>query len=168
MQKWVLQLGAPLSGSVTRHSTASPHELWATLIDVTRMGEWSPECKRCEWLTPKDYFDIGAQFRGFNRWGPLRWSTRCTIEVLEIDSCFAYSARHSSGATTRWTYSLGSNETGTTVTEAFESVSSPVAVLALDRLVGRPRRLLRQMDATLARLVFHVERHGATTGASER
>jgi len=98
----------------------------------------------------------------------LRWSTTCTIEVFEIDSCFAYSARHSSGATTRWTYRLGSNEAGTTVTEAFESVNSPVAVLALDRLVGRPRRLLRHMDATLARLVHHVERHGATTGPTER
>ena len=168
MQKWVLQLGAPLSGSVTRHSTASPHELWATLIDVTRMGEWSPECKGCEWRTPNDHIEVGAQFRGSNRWGPLRWSTTCTIEVFEIDSCFAYSARHSSGATTRWTYRLGSNEAGTTVTEAFESVNSPVAVLALDRLVGRPRRLLRHMDATLARLVHHVERHGATTGPTER
>ena len=30
---------------------AAPPELVYDLIsDVTRMGEWSPECYRCEWL----------------------------------------------------------------------------------------------------------------------
>lgn len=64
MQKWVLRLGAPLSGSVTRHSTASVHDLWVTLIDVTRMGEWSPECKGCEWRTPNDHIEVGRSSVG--------------------------------------------------------------------------------------------------------
>jgi len=122
------------------------------------MGRWSPECKACTLLTPEGQTGVGAQFRGFNRWGLLRWSTTCTVEVFDIDRCFAYQARHASGASTRWTYRLEPDETGTTVTESFESVDSPAAVLMLDRLASRPGRLHRHMKATLARLFEDVER----------
>jgi hypothetical protein len=161
MRQRVRQWTAPLSGSATAHSRALAHDIWAALTDVTRMGEWSPECTGCAWITANDDTGVGAQFRGFNRWGPLRWSTTCTVEAFDIDRCFAYSARHSSGATTRWTYRLGPEETGTSVTETFESDNCPAAVLALDRLAGRPARLHRHMGTTLARLIYHVERHGA-------
>ena len=29
---------------------AAPEQVFELLCDVTRMGEWSPECFRCEWL----------------------------------------------------------------------------------------------------------------------
>lgn len=148
---------APLSGSVSAQSTAAAHNIWVALTDVTRMGNWSPECTGCAWLTVDDQIGIGARFRGFNRWGPLRWSTTCTVEVFDIDRCFAYLARHMSGASTRWTYRFEPDETGTTVTETFESIDSPAAVLMLDRLAFRPTRLHRHMEATLARLFAAVE-----------
>ncbi|MGO9151872.1 SRPBCC family protein [Mycobacterium sp.] len=165
LKKWILQWGAPLSGGVTARSSAAAQDIWIALTDVTRMGEWSPECTGCTWITDA-HIGVGARFRGFNRWGPLRWSTTCTIDVFSVDRCFAYSARHSSGATTRWTYDLRSDETGTTVTESFESVDSPAAVLVLDRLARRPSRLHRQINATLVRLLRHVEQQGATAGSS--
>lgn len=164
MKKWIPRWGAPLSGSVTAHSTAVAHDIWGALTDVTRMGEWSPECTGCTWITDGPV-GVGAQFRGFNRWGPLRWSTTCTIDVFDVDRCFAYFARHSSGATTRWTYDLRSRDTGTTVTESFASVDSPTAVLVADRLARRPGRLRRNMTTTLARLLRHVEQRDATAGA---
>ena len=162
MKKWVPQWRGPLSGSVTAHSSALAHDIWIALTDITRMGEWSPECTGCTWISATGRVDVGAQFRGFNRWGPLRWSTTCTVDVFSVDRCFAYSARHSSGAMTRWTYDLRSDETGTTVTESFESIDSPAAVLVIDRLARRPSRLRRHMNVTLARLLHHVEHHGAT------
>ncbi len=164
MKNWTSQWGAPLSGSVTAHSTAAAQDIWDALTDVTRMGEWSPECTGCRWIGD-DHIGVGAQFRGFNRWGPLRWSTTCTIDVFDVDRRFAYSARHSSGATTRWTYELRSHQAGTTVTESFESVDSPTAVLIADRLARRPGRLHRHMNATLTRLLRHVEQRGAAAGA---
>jgi len=162
LNKWVTKWGAPLSGTVTAHSSALAHDIWAALTDITRMGEWSPECKGCTWISANDHIGVGAQFRGLNRWGPLRWSTTCTVEAFNVDRRFAYSARHSSGATTRWTYRLDPDEIGTTVAETFESVASPTAVLVMDRLARRPSRLHRHMDTTLARLLHHVENHGAT------
>ncbi len=158
MTKVFQRLAAPLSGSVSAHSTAAAHDIWVALTDVSRMGTWSPECTGCTWLTGEDRSAVGAQFRGSNRWGPLRWSTTCTVETFDIDRCFAYRAQHASGASTRWTYRLQPDETGTTVTEVFESVDSPAAVLMLDRLASRPRRLRRHMAATLARLFADVEK----------
>ena len=29
---------------------ASPSQLYDAVSDVRRMGEWSPECQRCEWI----------------------------------------------------------------------------------------------------------------------
>lgn len=158
MASFLQRCGAPLSGAVSARSTASAHAIWDALTDVTRMGSWSPECTRCEWLTVDGQIGVGARFRGFNRWGRLRWSTTCTVEVFDVDRCFAYQARHASGAATRWTYLLEPDDTGTTVTERFESVNSPAAVLMLDRVAARPGRLHRHMEATLARLFADVER----------
>ncbi len=28
----------------------APERVYALLADVTRMGEWSPECVRCQWM----------------------------------------------------------------------------------------------------------------------
>jgi uncharacterized protein YndB with AHSA1/START domain len=64
---------------------AAPPELVYDLItDVTRMGDWGPECYRCEWLDGATAPSIGARFRGYDRRGgfdgneprsssPTRW-----------------------------------------------------------------------------------------------
>jgi hypothetical protein len=152
---------APITGEVVWHSAADAHDIWEVLTDVTRMGQWSPECTGCEWLRPSGPVGVESRFRGTNRWGPMRWSTLCTIEVFDVDSCFAYSARHWSGAQTRWTYELVPDEAGTLIRESFESVDTPAMVLFLDRLTGRPRWLKHQVRTTLVRLSAFAEQQAA-------
>ena len=36
--------------SVSERVSAAPEAVWALVADVPRMGEWSPECVRCEWV----------------------------------------------------------------------------------------------------------------------
>ncbi|HEX7166251.1 MAG TPA: SRPBCC family protein, partial [Acidimicrobiales bacterium] len=53
---------------------APPDAVHAIVSDVTRMGEWSPECVRCEW---KDA--ARTRFKGYNRRGIRRWSTSSVV-----------------------------------------------------------------------------------------
>jgi uncharacterized protein YndB with AHSA1/START domain len=147
----------PIYGSASRRSAASPEVIWDLITDVTRMGEWSPECTGGRWLDGATTAVVGARFRGSNRWGPMRWSTTCRIEKAHKSRCFAYDARHWSGALTRWTYELATDGTGTLLTERFESVGTPSVVLLVDRLARRPRRLAQGMASTLSRLSAAAE-----------
>jgi branched-chain amino acid transport system permease protein len=39
-----------LSDSASIHISMPPEAVYRLVSDVTRMGEWSPECRRCEWV----------------------------------------------------------------------------------------------------------------------
>jgi uncharacterized protein YndB with AHSA1/START domain len=63
---------------------AAPPELIYDLIaDVTRMGEWSPECYRCECLDGATTADVGARFRGYNRLGRYLWATTALVTTAQ-------------------------------------------------------------------------------------
>ena len=146
-----------MNGSVTAETGASAEAIWALLTDVTRMGEWSPECHHCEWLGGPGPA-IGARFRGHNRWGPLRWSTVSQVVGLDPGREFAFLARHWTGATTRWTYRLEANGSGTRITETYETVDTPRWILGLERLMKRPDRLTIGMRTTLERIARAAEK----------
>lgn len=121
-------------------------------------GSWSPECTGGRWLDHAAKPVLGAHFRGANRWGPVRWSTTCEIVAIEEGRHLAFDARHWSGATTRWAFELIPDGDGTVLRERFETRDSPSWVLLLDRLAGRPRRLMSSMKTTLQRLSHWAER----------
>lgn len=53
---------------------ASPNAIWDVVSDVTRVGEWSGECRGCRWEAPAVQAKVGARFRGQNRRGAMRWT----------------------------------------------------------------------------------------------
>lgn len=140
-----------LSDSVSAQIDAEPDRVWRLVTDVTRMGEWSPECYRCEWVDGAGPA-IGARFRGHNRWGPMRWRTVSEVVACEPGREFAFLARHWTGATTRWTYRFEPADGGTRVTESYETLEGPTVILTLDKLLQRPRRLRSGMQMTLERI----------------
>ena len=140
-----------LAETVSAEIKADPQRIWTLVADVTRMGEWSPECYRCEWVDGKGP-TVGARFRGHNRMGPMRWSTVSEVVACDPGREFAFVARHWTGAATRWTYRFEPVAGGTRVTESFETEEGPALILGLDRLLQRPRRLKNGMRATLERL----------------
>lgn len=145
------------SGEVSWRSPAAPDALWPLLIDVTQMGRWSPECTGGSWLDDASKPVVGARFRGTNRLGPLRWSTTCEFVAVEEGRRLVFDALHWSGATTRWAFELIPDGDATVLRERFETRDSPGLVLLLDRLAGRPRRLLSSMRTTLQRLSTAAE-----------
>jgi len=63
----------PRRGDASIHIAAPPDLVYELVADVTRMGKWSPECYRCEWLDVATSASVGARFRGYNRRGNYRW-----------------------------------------------------------------------------------------------
>ncbi|MFF3315532.1 NAD(P)-binding domain-containing protein [Streptomyces sp. NPDC003035] len=95
---------------------AAPEVVWDLISDVTRMGEWSPECRRCYWRGDKR--GVGARFIGINRRGWVAWVTSNTIEKAERGKSFAF---HTTTNGVRWGYRLERDgEGGTLLTEVWD------------------------------------------------
>jgi uncharacterized protein YndB with AHSA1/START domain len=68
---------------------APPMEVYAAVSDITRMGEWSPQCWRCTW--DSDARGVGARFTGDNRTPEREWSTTSEIVADVPGEHFAWS-----------------------------------------------------------------------------
>ena len=110
-----------LHGSEEILVRAAPEQVYELLCDVTRMGEWSPECSRCEWLGDAASAHRGARFRGHNRRGWIRWSTECTVTHHEPYRVFGFETKPPVGkAQSRWRFDLEPDADGTVLRESFE------------------------------------------------
>jgi hypothetical protein len=66
-------------GTASIEVAVPPEVVYLLVSDVTRMGEWSPECYRCTWLDDVGTAVPGARFRGYNKLGNFRWQTTAVI-----------------------------------------------------------------------------------------
>lgn len=135
---------------------ASPEKVWALIGDITRMGEWSPVCRRCEWLGASQSPELGARFVGHSRQAGRRWSRECVITAAEPGREFGFSTLFRGGESTRWLYRLEPSGAATKVSEAYEVVSMPRWVRTLVRIPGVKAKSRRDnhrgMELTLARI----------------
>ncbi len=53
--------------SASTEIAASPEVVWELLSDITRMAEWSPECRQCEWSGGATGPVVGARFKSRNK-----------------------------------------------------------------------------------------------------
>jgi uncharacterized protein YndB with AHSA1/START domain len=116
-------MGRAIEVSTTVATT--PQEAYAALADITRMGEWSPECRGGSWLGGASEATPGARFRGSNRNGLWRWSTTCTVVSAEPGKEISWESRVWGRPVALWRYRFeDGGEVGaqgqTTVTEATE------------------------------------------------
>ena len=54
------------TGSATIVIDRSPTEVWAAIADITRMGDYSPECTAGRWKGDATGPAVGAEFEGDN------------------------------------------------------------------------------------------------------
>ncbi|MER5972463.1 SRPBCC family protein [Streptomyces sp. NPDC002055] len=92
--------------SAEAHVTASPNEVYATVSDLPRSGEWSVECTGGQWIsgTPAT---VGAVFRGENHrpeevvaWAPVvrgDWTTESEIVEAEPGRVIRWAIRDRAG-----------------------------------------------------------------------
>src|SRR5207248_525213 len=109
--------------SVTVHVSAPPDRVYELVADVTRMGEWSPECYRCEWRGGATGPVVGARFKARNKRRLVRWSNSPTVVVADKGREFAFSRTTFGGGEYLWRYRLTpSPDGGTEVTESYKAV----------------------------------------------
>jgi hypothetical protein len=91
-----------------------PADVYDLVAGLDRMGEWSPECSSCEWLTEGGPA-VGGRFRGTNRRDGREWSVECEVVAADRGQEFAWVT---SGGT-RWAYTFEAEGDGTRVTETW-------------------------------------------------
>jgi len=154
-------------GKATTSIGVTPEVLYGLVSDVSRMGEWSPETRHCEWIDGATGPAVGARFKGSNAHGLARWATKPRVVVADPGSEFAFVIGHRGHDMTKWSYRFDAAPDGATVTESFEMLADmPWYFRLSDRfLMGvKDRRadLEKNMGETLQRLKAAAEGRGAS------
>jgi uncharacterized protein YndB with AHSA1/START domain len=142
-------------GEVRIHIDAPPEAVWTLVADVERMGEWSPECYRVEWLDGASSPAItGARFQGWNRYDEMRWSVICEVKTAEPGRELAWSTLEDNRELVRWRYCFEPADCGTDLTESFEVVWLPPTAAYGEDVLMRDRdwRRAEAMRTTLQRI----------------
>ena len=155
-------------GEARLQINTSPEQLYALVSDVTRMGEWSPETVRCQWLDGATGPIVGARFKGTNRRGFVRWSTKPRVVGADAGREFAFVVNlvGLGREMVLWRYRFEpAADSGTEVTESFEMLNDlPWYIAYSERyLMGikdRKADLESSMQCTLERIKVVAEREG--------
>ena len=140
-----------MNGQVTANGAsvtirAGADRVWAMVSDVTRVGEWSPEAERAEWLDGATAPAVGVRFKGYNRRGRTKWSTVCEIIEADPGRTFAFAVGGAAKPETIWRYVFEPVADGVEVTESFELVK-PLGVFS--RFVTRVTTGVKDREADL-------------------
>lgn len=154
--------------TVSRKVAASPEAVYALISDVTRMGEWSDECYRCDWSSGVDGPAVGATFDGHNRHGDREWTTQGRIVAASPGREFAFECSLGGYHYSTWGYRIEADDVdaGCLVTEWTEDLRPDHLLGVATRISGVEARSDRvrsgarneaAMTRTLARLAAAAE-----------
>lgn len=142
---------------------ATPDQVYALVSDITRMGEWSPECVDCSWAKGATGPEVGARFKARNKGarGPA-WRNTPTVTAAQPGREFAFNRTGPGVGSYTWRYVMEPTTTGTRLTESFdaEKVLGPVMTFITEKWTGSSDRdadLRRGMTTTLARVKAAAE-----------
>jgi len=140
---------------------APAEAVYDLVAELTRMGEWSPECQRVEWEDGANGPTAGARFVGHNRGGPfhlMRWSRHGRVLTAEPGREFTFVTEEGGRESTLWRYRFEPVESGTRVTESYEVKWIPAWARIVDVPTNRHRELQGAMRHTLEQLRTAAER----------
>src|SRR6185437_16567848 len=101
---------------------APAEHIYALVADLSRMGEWSPECRQVEWLDGATGAAEGARFVGHNQGGPrglMKWSRHGRVVTADPGREFAFVTEEGGREGTEWRYRLEPADGGVRVTESY-------------------------------------------------
>ena len=141
-----------MQGSETVHVDAPPDKVWGMVSDVTRMGSWSPETQKAEWIGGSTGPVAGARFKGYNKRGAFRWSTKCTVVAAEPGKAFEFVVGTAEKPVTRWRYAFAAAGGGADVTESWQAEKYGFFSKLLVRPAKATAALNEGIKKTLAKL----------------
>jgi uncharacterized protein YndB with AHSA1/START domain len=141
----------PEAGEASIDIDAAPEVVWELVADITRMGEWSPECRRAHWDDGATEPAVGAHFHGYNRAGSFEWDAPCIVTECEPGKLFAFEVPRGGDVVTKWRFELTPTASGTRLTESFDAplINVPGARSNFD---GRYELLLKAIGKTIANI----------------
>jgi uncharacterized protein YndB with AHSA1/START domain len=106
---------------------APPEAVWSVVSDVTRVGEWSGECRGCVWVGGSKIAATGARFRGRNRRGAMRWTRLNEIVRAEAPNELVWRTVPSGPYpdSVEWHLGITAKAQGCEVIESFRVVKIP-------------------------------------------
>lgn len=163
-----------LTASTTIDSPAD--RVYDMVSDITRMGEWSPECCGGRWLSGTPGQE-GARFHGYNREDGAEWTSECEVVTAVPAREFgftvlAFCAGRPDEDTTwvggsqpgdqTWTFTIQENGSGCVLTQShtMKLVGPFYRMLLeevdeserLDHVRNRKKHLQHSMESTLAEI----------------
>jgi len=151
-------MNQPLPVTASVEVAAAPESVWKAVSDVTRMGEWSPECRKVV-VVGRRKEGLGTTFLGLNRRGLAAWPTTSRVVRYEPGRAIAWRTRES-GAT--WTYEISPTETGAVLTGRRDLPAYSRATRVMAPLIGgaqgHDKELADGIRTTLERIRASVER----------
>jgi hypothetical protein len=139
---------------------APAEPIYDLVADMPRMGEWSPECQRVDWIDDSDGPVPNATFVGHNRGGPfglMKWSRRGRVLTADRGREFAFVTEEGDRESTLWSYRFEPAGDGTRVTESYEVRWIPAWARIVDVPTNRHRELVEAMRHTLRQLKTAAE-----------
>lgn len=133
-------------------------KVWALVSDLSRMPQWSPQCRLMKAFGP---LRQGTRTLNFNRRKFLVWPTTSTIIEVIPDKKLAFRVNANN---TVWSYELEPTDEGTRVVESRHAENGVKAFsnMSVNALMGGVPsfecELVDGMKATLARIKAEAER----------
>ena len=142
-------------GTLARHghtetvACAPAEAVWQIIADVTRVGEWSHECRGARLLGDARAAAPGVRFRGQNRSGVFRWSRSCVFTLVEPPRAIAWRTGGLWGRvdSTQWRLDLEPVQGGTRIIQTYQVLR---VAPGLDRVYWRLIKAHRDRRAALA------------------
>ena len=133
-------------GSDSIDIAASPERVYNLLIDLTRIGEISPECAEAAWLDGVQAPHAGRALHGYEPGGALRVDHRCCVLRAMPGVEWAFKSNVASYTPITWRYGFKPTDAGCTVKVTWDAP-----------LLGLPRH--RREDAGTRRAAEGERRH---------
>jgi uncharacterized protein YndB with AHSA1/START domain len=111
-----------LHGRTETVARAPAEAVWQIIADVTRVGEWSHECRGARLLGGAPAAAPGVRFRGQNRSGVFRWSRSCVFTVVDPPRALVWRTGGLWGRadSTQWRFDLEPVAGGTRIVQTYQ------------------------------------------------
>ncbi len=137
--------------------------VWNLVSDITRVGEWSVECRSCEWLDGATGPAVGARFRGRNRRNTSLWTRTCEVLAVDPPNRFVWRTLPTRllPDSTEWTLELADEGDHTRLTESMRILQVPGLHERLFALaLPQHRDRTADLEADLLRIKERMEAAG--------
>ena len=137
---------------------ATPDQVYQTISNLERMGEWSPENNGGSWIAG-DGTNIGDRFEGNNAIGDRTWSAVAEVVRCDPGSAFCFTVGALDNPVAEWGFHLEPTARGTRVTETWKMTQLPPSLVDApeEHIQGRVAMVANGMATTLDRLKSSLE-----------